>query len=197
MRRNLYIFEATSPYDRNAPVHYYGVYAVTLDSAYWWLYTHAPSKLPELTVVHTDTYCIAMRDNGTICADVADSLTQYPACIFLTVPAGVRVRILKGEHSAANGGVSDYHAYAVLCGNGPRNEPITEVTEAGPDCPPLVLGMAGGRVHAKPMTIPGDKLGPMFGGNFIYSSDSRFPFDHPIHLHDRFETQEQYDALSQ
>ena len=27
----------------------------------------------------------------------------------------------------------------------------------------------------------------MFGGNFIYSSDSRFPKDHPIPIHDRFD----------
>ena len=27
----------------------------------------------------------------------------------------------------------------------------------------------------------------MFGGNFIYSSDSRFPADYPIPIHDRIE----------
>ena len=27
----------------------------------------------------------------------------------------------------------------------------------------------------------------MFGGNFIYSSDSRFPKNHPIPVHDRFD----------
>ena len=36
----------------------------------------------------------------------------------------------------------------------------------------------------------------MFGGNFVYTSDSRFPSDYPIPIHDRFETQEQYDQLS-
>ena len=40
------------------------------------------------------------------------------------------------------------------------------------------------------------KVGPMFGGNFVYTSDSRFPSDYPIPIHDRFETQEQYDQLS-
>jgi hypothetical protein len=29
--------------------------------------------------------------------------------------------------------------------------------------------------------------GPMFGGNFISSSDSRFPFHYPLPIHDRFE----------
>ena len=45
----------------------------------------------------------------------------------------------------------------------------------------------------------GDELkcvGPMMGGNFIYTCDSRFPSQYPIPLHDRYETQEQYDLLS-
>ena len=42
----------------------------------------------------------------------------------------------------------------------------------------------------------GAVVGPMAGGNFIYSCDSRFPSDYPIPLHDRYETQAQYDALS-
>jgi hypothetical protein len=37
-----------------------------------------------------------------------------------------------------------------------------------------------------------EKLGPMFGGNFIYSSDSRFPSDAPIRIHDRYETPTKY-----
>ena len=42
--------------------------------------------------------------------------------------------------------------------------------------------------------------GGMFGGNFIYSSDSRFPklgdFSSPISVHDRFEPQWVSDMLS-
>lgn len=34
---------------------------------------------------------------------------------------------------------------------------------------------------------PSNAVGPMFGGNFIYSSDSRFPAKYPIPIHDRFE----------
>lgn len=33
----------------------------------------------------------------------------------------------------------------------------------------------------------GDEIGPMFGGSFVWSSDSRFPADYPVPLHDRFE----------
>ena len=32
------------------------------------------------------------------------------------------------------------------------------------------------------------KNGPMFGGQFIYCSDSRFPLPYPIALHDRYES---------
>lgn len=33
------------------------------------------------------------------------------------------------------------------------------------------------------------RAGPMFGGQFIYTSDSRFPHDYPISIHDRYEEQ--------
>lgn len=46
----------------------------------------------------------------------------------------------------------------------------------------------------KPVNQPKGVLGPMAGGNLAYSSDSRCK--HVYHIHDRFETQEQYDALS-
>ncbi len=74
-----------------------------------------------------------------------------------------------------------------------------EVFEPDGDAPALVLvrrwaGTSREYLHAEPLDKPDDKLGPMMGGNFIYSSDSRFPSSYPIPIHDRFETQEQYDA---
>ena len=53
-------------------------------------------------------------------------------------------------------------------------------------------------IHAEPVN-PGDlsdKVGPMFGGAFIWSSDSRFPSDYPIPVHDRFEEVAEYERLS-
>lgn len=41
---------------------------------------------------------------------------------------------------------------------------------------------------------PKGMLGPMAGGNLAYSSDSRCK--HVYHIHDRFETQTEYDSLS-
>ena len=55
----------------------------------------------------------------------------------------------------------------------------------------------GKYMHAEPIN-PGDTsgcVGPMFGGNFVYTSDSRFPNKYPIPVHDRYETYEQYKLL--
>lgn len=47
-----------------------------------------------------------------------------------------------------------------------------------------------------PSRAPDAVLGPMAGGNFVYSPDSRFPSDYPLSIHDRWETPEMYDLLS-
>jgi hypothetical protein len=45
-------------------------------------------------------------------------------------------------------------------------------------------------IYAVPLLErPENSVGPMFGGNFIYCSDSRFPSKQPIPIHDRFEVQ--------
>ncbi len=56
-------------------------------------------------------------------------------------------------------------------------------------------------VFAEPLVKPCNKVGPMFGGNFVYTSDSRLykfggTYHLPIPIHDRFETQQEYDGLS-
>lgn len=63
----------------------------------------------------------------------------------------------------------------------------------------LVKRFISGRIylHAEPVaSCPSDMVGWMSGGTFIYSHDSRFPSDYPIALHDRCETQKQYQSLS-
>lgn len=54
-------------------------------------------------------------------------------------------------------------------------------------------------IHAEPR-VNGHKVNSydygMFGGNFIYTSDSRFPSSYPIGVHDRFESPEAYEGLS-
>src|SRR5215831_14146358 len=43
-------------------------------------------------------------------------------------------------------------------------------------------------IYCAPITeTPKNMIGPMFGGNFVYCSDSRFPSKQPIPIHDRYE----------
>jgi hypothetical protein len=94
-----------------------------------------------------------------------------------------------------NGGVSRKYNSFVLVGEG-----VPEVFEERKDLPALKLVKRnfGGRIylHAEPFEKPEGHVGPMSGGNFVYSCDSRFPNDYPISIHDRFETPEVYDMLS-
>lgn len=79
---------------------------------------------------------------------------------------------------------------------------IDEIFEATPDCPALVLvrRTIGGRpyIHAVPADLVGSGKIIMFGGNYVASSDSRVSAisPYPIPVHDRVETQEDYDRMS-
>jgi hypothetical protein len=50
-------------------------------------------------------------------------------------------------------------------------------------------------LHAEPVNPKKTGLS-MAGGNFVYSSDSRFPSNQPISVHDRIETQAEYNMYS-
>jgi hypothetical protein len=111
---------------------------------------------------------------------------------------GLVVHVLRPSHgSSTNGGVTSKHHEFVLTGDGVEGpfEPTAELPELK-----LVRRRLGGRygeyLHAEPVEKPSGMCGPMFGGNYITSSDSRFPGIYPIPVHDRYETQEEYDALS-
>ena len=54
-------------------------------------------------------------------------------------------------------------------------------------------------LHCEPISDrPSDRLGPMAGGNYVGTSDSRFRnvSDHLLPVHDRFETRGQQTLLS-
>lgn len=94
------------------------------------------------------------------------------------------------------GGLTDQVSQVLLAGDG-----IEGQFEIAEDEPYLELvRTAQLRVIAVPRNFKDTKnlVGPMFGGNFVYSSDSRFSkiCPSPIPVHDRYETQEVYDALS-
>ena len=91
-----------------------------------------------------------------------------------------------------NGGMTMRHTSAVLCGEG-----IPEIVEADDKSPALILVKRmlyddrepGGKklyLHARPADLP-PGTHSMMGGNFIHTSDSRFPNKYPIAVHDRVE----------
>jgi len=117
-------------------------------------------------------------------------------CIPLHV--NVHSKVLAGRIADnTNGGVSARYHSLILVPEGaeaPENptEPVLKVVRRN----------FGGTdyLHAEPVNAPGkNMIGWMFGGNFVYSSDSRYRewvCEYPIAIHDRCETQEQYDWLS-
>ena len=93
-----------------------------------------------------------------------------------------------------NGGItSRYDRLLLICDEGfidiDENDPPENTVR-------LVERFICGRIykHIEPIAPP-THLGWMHGGNIAYASDSRFPSDYPLCVHDRQETQEQYDAL--
>ena len=115
---------------------------------------------------------------------------------------GLTVNVYRwGLGDCTNGGASaEVKSICVVNIPGPFNpRPDTPAFE-------LVQGR-GGQGHAILRPVDGrGGIGPMFGGNFGYSSDSRFGeavreltgSNHygAVHIHDRYETPEQYEVLS-
>lgn len=95
-------------------------------------------------------------------------------------------------HDCTNHGATSGKDKAILAGDG-----IDELFESTEDAPLLILHRRGNYLVAIPAKEPSQPMcGPMFGGRFIYTCDSRFPNDYPIPVHDRYETQELNDLLS-
>jgi hypothetical protein len=80
--------------------------------------------------------------------------------------------------------LTDRVCHVTLCGKG-----VVELSEPSDLSPALVLVRRmlsdGEYLHAEPDTN-GDRSS--FGGNFVWTSDGRFPSKYPIPVHDRFET---------
>ena len=95
-----------------------------------------------------------------------------------------------------NGGItSRYDTLLLICDDGFIDIDENDIPE---NTVRLVERFICGRIykHLEPIARP-VHLGWMDGGNIAYSSDSRFHdmSDYPLCVHDRQETQEQYDAL--
>lgn len=89
-------------------------------------------------------------------------------------------------------GISSRHDSFILCG-----EDVDEIFEVK-DCTPALMLVKRELqhtndkkgeyyIHAVPVINGKLKINGMFGGNFVYSNDSRFPSYSPIPIHDRFE----------
>lgn len=93
-----------------------------------------------------------------------------------------------------NGGVSSRFKEAILVGPDVTGPCDTETDRSAKELPILVYrnytapGMHKIQmIHAVPIDLLNAGKWTMFGGNFIYTSDSRFPQRFPIPVHDRVE----------
>jgi hypothetical protein len=85
-----------------------------------------------------------------------------------------------------------YESYSELTLIGNNIAEVFEVEDTRPavTLKNRILSTGRNHVYAVPCDSEGrvnEKKWYMFGGNFIYGSDSRFPAQYPIPLHDRLE----------
>lgn len=103
---------------------------------------------------------------------------------------GLSVEIMGDD--CTNNGITSGKTQAILVG-----PDIDRVFEADGEAPALELRPGRGRREWIAVPYGCKEAYPMFGGHFIYTSDSRFPGNgQPIHVHDRFETAEEYRMFS-
>jgi len=99
---------------------------------------------------------------------------------------GLLVSTFRSPGSEATmGGLSSKHDKFIITG-----PDIPGIFEPGDDAPELVLDQIRDHLFVRPPFKPAPgNVGWMFGGNFVFTSDSRFPIDYPLPVHDRQETQ--------
>lgn len=112
---------------------------------------------------------------------------------------GLIVNVFRTNYDATNKGISSKHDSLILIKDesdtySPNVSKVFE--EKFDETLFLKSKIINGSVNSAPYlyAVPKDltdeqktMIGPMFGGNFIYTSDSRFPNRYPIPIHDRFE----------
>ena len=98
----------------------------------------------------------------------------------------------KGIGNCSNNGISArYRQILLICDSG-------HITVTGDEENLCETEQVGSFVYVRPHKEPDPgNVGWMDGGSIVYAYDSRFPSPYPLCLHDRQETQEQYDLLSQ
>jgi hypothetical protein len=97
---------------------------------------------------------------------------------------GLPVQVYRAAGYECTTGVTHIHDKVLLVGEG-----VPRVFEDDGGLPVLKLvrrNVCGHEhIHAEPVEIPQGLR--MFGGNFVFTSDSRFPNRYPIPVHDRVE----------
>jgi len=106
-------------------------------------------------------------------------------------PHGLRVYIYDtpARDNCSNGGISSRVTMATLVEFDGR--PVNGPSSPGRDAPAIRIvkrPIGGGYLHAEPLARS-EGAGPMMGGAFVYSTDSRFRelAAYPVPLHDRWE----------
>lgn len=96
----------------------------------------------------------------------------------------IGVLIFKHGGDCSNGGLSSKHEEALLVWDRANGEALPDTDQ--PMVELVTRSVFGKAYHfAKPVAL--NTWAVMFGGCFIYTSDSRFPLDYPLPLHDRVE----------
>jgi hypothetical protein len=124
-------------------------------------------------------------------------MTTHPA----DAPRGIRLSVLRSAHGdCTNGGITSDHVFLTLVGDG-----VPPLSPASPAAPAVTLTetMPGYKVLV-PADQPAHLIGPMAGGSYAVGQYGRegevwrqLAGTHgALPVHDRFETQEHYDALS-
>lgn len=101
---------------------------------------------------------------------------------------GLLVFVYRNGSDCTANGISSKHDQLILIGDN-----IPEIFE-GDETNTVKLVkrqfLGSEYLHVEPITErPFEAIGPMVGGNFIFSSDRSFPSQQPISVHDRFEVQ--------
>jgi len=113
---------------------------------------------------------------------------------------GLSVSVYTSDGDTTNGGLSAFFTRVFAFSK--DLEGNYDVKDMRPIDPVFVIEPNRNGAQFGPVAYPVEdadgRVGPMFGGNFLWTSDSRFRrmFDGPIPIHDRFETVEEYKAMS-
>lgn len=98
--------------------------------------------------------------------------------------SGLMVSVYRSSYQNTTNGITSTHDRLILTG-----DDVPEVFEASETTPALKLVRRtfgfGDYLHAEPIEPTGKHR--IFGGNFVYTSDGRFPNHYPIPVHDRTE----------